>query len=182
MAAPDASRPDDRGTVRLARLLLLLTEAPSQPYSKPASLERIGIYDFFADSPLLLFLEDSDEHRTLLRAGFDPRSLSYHSSSQRFTNRRARTQHDLARLLSLGLCNASRDGTKVVYSTTDLGTSTAGHLTSAYADAYRLSARLVARELNRLSDTKLRGRVAELTEARPFVIDLYAESSAGGAS
>lgn len=177
MDRSDLTRPDDQGTVRLARLLLLMTEAPTQPYRKPADIDRIGTYDFFADNPLLLFAEETEPHRQLLRAGFDPRSLSYHSSSQRFVNRRARMQHDLARLVSLALCTTAREGSRVTYTITDKGTEISRHFASSYADAYRMSARLVARTLNRLSDTKLREYVANVIEARPFVIDLYAETS-----
>jgi DNA-binding transcriptional ArsR family regulator len=180
MAEPEtaragAIRPDDLLYSRLARLVLLLAEAPSQPYRKPADIERLGTYDFFADNPHLLFDEDSEERRALLIAGFDPRTLSYHSSSQRFTNRRARMQHDLAQLLSRGVITARPDANRVVYSLTDTGEHLAAQFESGYADAYRTSARLVANALNRLSDSRLRTRVAAVLEARPFVIDLYAE-------
>jgi DNA-binding transcriptional ArsR family regulator len=180
MAEPEAvraaaTRPDDLLYGRLARLVLLLAEAPSQPYRKPADIERLGTYDFFSDNPHLLFDEDSEERRALLIAGFDPRTLSYHSSSQRFTNRRGRMQHDLAQLLARGLICARPDANRVVYSLTDAGEHLAAQFESAYADAYRTSARLVANALNRLSDSRLRTRVAAVLEARPFVIDLYAE-------
>jgi len=172
----DAPRPDDLLRVRLARMVLLMAEAPSQPNRKPADIERLGAYDFFADNPMLLFDEDSRQRRDLLIAGFDPRSFSYHSSSQRFTNRRARMQHDLAHLLARGVIAAQRDGTRVVFVLTDRGTALASQFVSSYADAYRVSARLVARELNRSSDTNLRERIAQVVEARPFVIDLYSET------
>ena len=180
MAEPETvraltTRPDDLLYGRLARLVLLLAEAPSQPYRKPADIERLGTYDFFADNPHLLFGGDPEARRALLIAGFEPRTLSYHSSSQRFTNRRARMQHDLAQLLSRGLISARPDANRVVYSLTDTGEDLAAQFESAYADAYRTSARLVANTLNRLSDSRLRTRVAALLEARPFVIDLYAE-------
>ncbi len=168
-------RPDTLLYARLARLLLLLAEAPSQPRRKPADIERLGIYDFFADNPMLLFGPGSEERRTLMLAGFDPISLSYHSSSQRFANRRSRVQHDLSHLLARDLVIASPDGSHVVYALTDRGTELTARFDSSYADGYRTSARLVARELNRRSATALRALVQELLEARPFIIDLYAE-------
>jgi hypothetical protein len=172
---PAVVRPDDLLFPRLGRLVLLLAEAPSQPYRKPADIERIGAYDFFADNPLLLFSEERDERRALLLAGFDPSTFSYHSSSQRFANRRARVQHDLAHMLALGLVEPTVDASRVVYRLTDPGEALAVRFSSSYADGYRVSARLVVRELNRLSDRRLRDRITQVLEARPFVIDLYRE-------
>lgn len=168
-------RPDDVLQARLGRLTLLLAEAPKIPYRKPADIERIGVYDFFADNPLLLFGEDRVERRAVMLAGFDPNTFSYHSSSQRFANRRARMQHDLAHLLAFSLVAPSVDASRVVYGLTDAGEELAARFSSSYADAYRISARLIVRELNQLGDRKLRDRVTQVLEARPFVIDLYRE-------
>jgi hypothetical protein len=173
--APAMVRPDQLLYTRLGRLVLLLAEAPTQPYRKPADIERIGAYDFFADNPLLLFPEERDERKVLLLAGFDPDTFSYHSSSQRFANRRARMQHDLAHMLALGLVEPTVDASRVVYRLTGAGDALAVEFSSSYADGYRVSARLVVRELNRLSDRRLRDRITEVLEARPFVIDLYRE-------
>lgn len=169
-------RPDDLLHARLGRLILLLSEAPSQPHRKPADVERISTYDFFADNPMLLFGDEDPERQELIIAGFDPRTFSYHSSSQRFTSRRSRIKHDLAHLLALGLLSARPEGSKVAYALTDQGHELAARFSSSYADGYRASARIVARALNRLADTRLRERVAEVLEARPFVIDLYTET------
>ncbi len=136
----------------------------------------MSTYDFFADNPLLLFDEDSAERRTLLLAGFDPRSLSYHSSSQRFTSRRARIQHDLAHLLAYGLVEVDTQSSRVVYALTPGGHKLAAQFTSSYSDGYRTSAGLVARALNRMSDSALRSRTSLLLEAQPFVIDLYSDA------
>ena len=168
-----ARRPDDLRYARLGRLVLLLAEAPTQPQRKPADVERIGTYDFFADNPHLLFGAESDERRALLLAGFDPATLSYHSSSQRFTNRRERMQHDLAHLLARDLIDARPDGSRVVYSLTERGEQLARKFESSYADGYRTSARLVAKVLNRLSDRALRTRVSEVLKADAFMVDLY---------
>ncbi len=174
MASEDrARRPDDLLYARLARLVLLLAEAPTQPYRKPADVERIGTYDFFADNPYLLFGSESKQRRVLLLAGFDPMTLSYHSSSQRFTSRRERMQHDLAQLLARGVIDAAADGSRVVYSLTELGEELAGQLESSYADGYRTSARLVANALNRLGDRALRKRVTDVLRADEFMIDIY---------
>jgi hypothetical protein len=175
-------RPETLLQARLARLMLLLAEAPSQPRRKPADIERLGIYDFFADNPMLLFGPGSDERRTLMLAGFDPDSLSYHSSSQRFTNRRSRMQHDLSHLLARDLVTATADGSHVVYALTDRGRELTARFNSSYADGYRTSARLVTRELNRRSATALRALVQELLEAKPFIIDLYAEPADSASS
>jgi hypothetical protein len=174
----DAPRPDDLLHVRLARLVLLLSAGPGQPRKKPWDVERLGTYDFFADNPLLLFDEESNERRELLLAGFDPRTFSYHSASQRFTNRRGRIQHDLAHLLARGVVSVATEGSRVVYRLTASGTALAERFASSYADGYRTSARLVARELNRLADGALRDRAADVLQARPFVIDLYTDSNA----
>lgn len=168
-----ARRPDDLLYARLARLVLLLAEAPSQPYRKPADVERIGTYDFFADNPHLLFGADAEQRRALLLAGFDPTTLSYHSSSQRFTNRRERIQHDLSHLMARGLIDANAEGSRVVYSLSDRGHELVNQFESSYADGYRTSARLVANALNRLSDRALRTRVADVLQADAFVIDIY---------
>jgi DNA-binding transcriptional ArsR family regulator len=173
---PSLFRPDDLAHARLARLLLLLREAPTQPRRKPADMDRIGTYDFFADNPLLLFSNDDPVHRELILAGFDPRTFSYHSSSQRFANRRARIQHDLAQLLATGLIEARPEGSRVVYELTETGRELSERFSSSYADSYRTSARRVARALNRLSDLRLRERVAEAMAHEPFMIDLYTET------
>ncbi len=173
----DAPRPDDLLHVRLARLVLLLSAGPGQPKKKPWDVERLGTYDFFADNPLLLFDEESDARRELLLAGFDPRTFSYHSASQRFTNRRARIQHDLAHLMARGVVEVAAEGSRVVYALTSSGAGLAERFASSYADGYRASARLVARELNRFADGALREHVAGVLEARPFVIDLYTDST-----
>ncbi|WP_338069306.1 hypothetical protein, partial [Streptomyces antimycoticus] len=86
--------PEDEVTFRLAQLLLLL-DAVAEQDVKGASLERIGYYDFLSANPFLVVDSDGREGNMLRLAGFDPRVLSYASSSQRFTSRRERIQHDL---------------------------------------------------------------------------------------
>ena len=171
-----APRPDDLLHARLARLVLLLAEGPGQPYAKPWDVERLSTYDFLLGQPVAALGEEAPERRALVLARFDPRTFSYHSSSQRFTNRRRRIQHDLAHLLARGVVDASADANRVVYSLTPAGTRLAARFSSTYADSYRASARLVSRALNRLADKALRDRVAELLEAKSFVLDVYGET------
>lgn len=173
---PVPARPDDDLAVRMGRVLLLLAEAPGQPRRRPADLERITAYDFFADSPFLLFDEHEAEWNDLLVAGFDPSSLSYHSSSQRLANRRAVVPHDMAHLLARGLCTAARDGAKVVYSIAEKGQAVADTFSSGYANAYCRSVRLVAKRLNQLADGALREEIERRVEAHDFLIDLYGQT------
>jgi len=136
-------------------------------------IERISLYDFFADNPFLVFGRDTEQHETLVLAGFDSRNLSYQSSAQRFSSRRERLQHDLAVLLAYGLVSAGAEARRVAYRLTDAGRQHAQELRSLYAQAYRRSAELVARELNRLSDRALQERTREWLRADELLIDLF---------
>jgi hypothetical protein len=165
-------RPEDLTVTRLARLTLLLAAAPGQPQPKPLDVERLATYDFFADNPLLVFAPGTPERTSALLAGFEPQSLSYSSASQRFTNRRARLQNDLALLLARGLVRAKTEGKRVVYELTDTGHTLAGEFSSVYAQGYRVSARLIARALNRLGSHALRDRTTIMLHAEAFLVDL----------
>lgn len=175
-------RPDDLLAFRLGRLLLLLDTLPGLPSAKPMDVERISLYDFFADNPFLIFARDSVEHETLVLAGFDSRNLSYQSSAQRFSSRRERLQHDLATLLAYGLTVAQADQRRVAYALTDLGREQARALRSLYAQSYRRSAELVGRRLNRLSDRALQEQTRQWLKADELLIDLFEQVplSAGG--
>lgn len=166
-------RPDDLLSFRLGRLLLLLDTVPGLPSPKPMDIERISFYDFFADNPFLVFGRDTDQHETLVLAGFDSRSLSYQSSAQRFSSRRERLQHDLAALLAYGLVSARAEARRVAYGLTESGRQRARELRSLYAQAYRRSADLVIRELNRLSDRALQQRTRVWLQADDLLIDLF---------
>lgn len=171
--SPERIRPDELTWARLGRLVLLLTEIPKAPGRKPIDVDRIGTYDFFTDSPFLLFDEDTKEHRLLLLAGFDPVTYSYSSSSQRFANRRSRIQSDLAQLVARELIEPQLDGSRVTYRLTERGSGLAEEFKASYAESYRQSAALVARALNRLSDRGLREKITAVLASPPFVIDLY---------
>jgi hypothetical protein len=172
---PDAVplRPDDLLAFRLGRLILLLDTVPGLPSPKPMDVERISFYDFFADNPFLIFGRDTSEHEALVLAGFDSRNLSYQSSAQRFSSRRERLQHDLASLIAYGLATAATDARRVVYSLTATGSEYATTLRSLYAQAYRSSAALVGRALNRLSDRALQQETRTWLRADELLIDLF---------
>lgn len=166
-------RPDDLLEFRLGRLLILLDSLPDLSSAKPLHLERLGYYDFFTDSPFLVLESDDPLRRRLLLEGFSERSLSYHSSAQRFTNRRARLRHDLALLTSRMLVGVATEGRHITFSLTDEGREAAGHLKTLYADAFRASAEVVVRKLNRLSDKALGERARDWLRAEPFLVDIY---------
>ena len=172
---PDALplRPDDLLAFRLGRLVLLLSVVPELATSKPMDVERISLYDFFADNPFLIFGRQTAEHETLVLAGFDSRNLSYQSSAQRFSSRRERLQHDLAVLIAFGLVRATTNAGRVTYALTDAGSEHAASFRSLYAQAYRSSAALVGRELNRLSDRALQLQTRQWLRADELLIDLF---------
>jgi hypothetical protein len=124
----------------------------------------------------LIFGRETAEHETLVLAGFDSRNLSYQSSAQRFSSRRERLQHDLAMLVAYGLAAAATNARRVVYALTDAGTQHAASLRSLYAQAYRSSATLVGRELNRLSDRALQLQTRQWLRADELLIDLFEPS------
>jgi hypothetical protein len=173
-------RPDDLLAFRLGRLLLLLDVVPALPSPKPMDIERISLYDFFADNPFLVFGRDSTQHRALVHAGFDSRNLSYQSSAQRSSSRRERLQRDLAMLVAYGLVRAEPQARRVAYRLNDAGSNRAGQLRSLYAQAYRRSAEIIGHELNRLSDRALQEQTRQWLQADELLIDLF-ESSAAGA-
>lgn len=166
-------RPDDLLAFRLGRLLLLLDTVPGLPSPKPMDIERISLYDFFSDNPFLVFGHQTKQHRILVLAGFDSRSLSYQSSAQRFSSRRERLQHDLAILVSYGLMRAEPEARRVAYKLTASGSTRAAELRSLYAQSYRRSAELIARELNRLSDRALQQQTRRWLQADELLVDLF---------
>ena len=172
---PDAIplRPDDLLSFRLGRLILLLDTVPGLPSPKPMDVERISLYDFFADNPFLIFGRGSPEHESLVLAGFDSRNLSYQSSAQRFSSRRERLQHDLAMLIAYGLACASSEARRVVYALTAGGRERASLFRSLYAHSYRSSAALVGRALNGLSDRALQQQTREWLRADELLVDLF---------
>jgi hypothetical protein len=165
-------RPEDLTEFRLGRLLLLLEEI-ERAGRKHLDIERLGIYEFFAAQPLLVFENESPERRELVLAGFDSRSLSYQSASARFTNRRARLQHDLSFLIAHDLADVANEEGKIVYLLTEQGRETAGSFTAFYAETFRVGARLVSKRFNSLTDQRLRRDADQWLRAESLLIDLY---------
>jgi hypothetical protein len=152
--------PEDEVPFRLAQLLLLL-DAVGDTNAGGASLERIGYYDFLSANPFLVIPAEGREASILRLAGFDPQVLAYASSSQRFTSRRERIQHDLALLVAYGCCQVhNRDGA-LAYSITPAGQELGREFTATYATSFRTAAGLVVRRLRKLSDKGLREQTAQ---------------------
>ncbi|MGW9432228.1 ABC-three component system middle component 2 [Streptomyces decoyicus] len=147
--------PEDEVQFRLAQLLLLL-EALSGQDLPGATLERIGYYDFLSANPFLVVDAGSREASLLRLAGFDPRTLSYASSGQRFTGRRERIQHDLSLLAAHGCCSAAAEQGSLLYRITDHGRHLSSQLTTTYATSFSTAAGIVVGKLKRMSDARLR--------------------------
>ena len=136
-------------------------------------IDRLGYYEFFAANPFLVVEPRSADGRRLLAAGFEFLNLDYQSSSQRFTNRRARLQRDLATLTSLGLVDVEAIDGRVGYRATDGGMAAGAALHAMYALAYRTSAEIIIQRLRRLSDARLRADAAAWLKADALLIGLY---------
>lgn len=154
LAAPISWQPEDHDVFRLAQLVLLLSVAAE--LEKPiATVDRLGYYDFFSASPFVVLggrtQSDADERLALKLAGFVERQLSYASTGQRWVSRRRRLQHDLAQLMSYNLMTLQNGA----FDLTPSGQTLATQLSTIYADAYRVSARVIIRRLSRLSDRAL---------------------------
>lgn len=171
LMAPVPQSPENHATFRLAQMLLLLDVARTS--GRPiSSVDRLGYYDFLADSPFIVVdgngPRDVEDRLALVLAGFTPTQLSYASSGQRFASRRRRLQHDLARLFSYGLVDLHGVG----YQVTQAGTELAGRLNSVYADAYRVSASIVLRRLSTMSNKALERSVNSWLGESWLLIDL----------
>ncbi|MCX4587044.1 ABC-three component system middle component 2 [Streptomyces sp. NBC_01481] len=151
--------PEDEMPFRLAQLLLLLDAVAGQD-ANGASLERIGYYDFLSANPFLVVPSEGREASLLRLAGFDPQVLAYASSSQRFTSRRERIQHDLALLVAYGCCQVHNHKGSLAYSITVAGHELGGQFTATYATSFSTAAGIVVRRLRRLSDRGLREQTA----------------------
>lgn len=163
--------PERNETFRLARLLLLLDVA-RQHGRQVASIDRLAYYEFFADNPFIVIDGDKPRDRadraTVELAGFSRIQLGYASSGQRFLSRRRRLQHDLARLVALGLVTLSGTG----YTVTEQGQALAGEFRSIYSDSYRLSAEIILRRLVGLSGKALDAKAEEWLGHSWLLVDL----------
>lgn len=170
------SVPEDDTVFRLAQLVLLL-DSPVVRKVGGLSLERLSYYDFLTANPLLMITDENDNDRNrLIMCGFDGHALSYASPTQRFTSRRERLQHDLARLVAYDLVAVVADGT-IKYVITLAGQSIATQFSAMYSRAYRVSAEIVVKRLAKLSDRRLRELAREWIaisphSSRPEVADL----------
>jgi hypothetical protein len=152
--------PEDDPVFRQARLILLLA-ATSEVTAEGLDAERLGIYDFLAEHPLLLARDEADPDRLpLLLAGFDDRATSYASAPQRFVSRQLNLPRDIETLVAAGLVEVSMDG-RIRYRLTDAGRTLAGQFTARYSQAYTAAARIVLRRVRRLSGRKLRENMRE---------------------
>lgn len=167
------SRPENFLEFRLGRLLILLDALPQRTALKPLHIERLGYYDFFSDNPFLIIDREDPDRIKLLLAGFSQRTLSYNSSAQRFTNRRARLKHDLALLVAKDLVDVSAEGRHITFSSSARSREVADAFTSLYADSFRTAAQIVIRHLNRLSDKAIGESARKWLRAEPFLIDIY---------
>ncbi|HKT02965.1 MAG TPA: hypothetical protein VJT31_25825 [Rugosimonospora sp.] len=148
-------RPDDTAQFRHARLVLLLLVVAEWDHGG-VDAERLAIYDFLAEHPLLLARRGDDPDRFALRlAGFDDRALAYASPAQRFTAARLCLARDLAALIGQGLVRVTAAG-RVRYRLTPEGVAVANQFNSTYAHAYMTAGRIVVRRVRRLSGRGLR--------------------------
>ena len=146
----------DRDPVFRAAQLMLLLNVLAQTQPGGADIERLAVFDFLAEHPLLLARQEDDPDRVRLRlAGFDDAALSYASAVQRFVGRRLRLPADLAWLIARGLASVSAEG-RVRYRITDAERRLAGSFRSMYAAAYTDAAWIVVGRLGRASDRRLR--------------------------
>jgi hypothetical protein len=155
-----AFRPEDDPVFRMSQLLLLLDELSP----KSATLDRLTYYDFFSESPYLLFDEGAPERATLRLAGFESGALSYLSPAQRFVTRQERVSGDLAALVAYRLTDVRISDRSAEYSITARGSAISRGLTAMYADSYRTSAQLVLKRLQRLSNTRLHSEARGLVD------------------
>ncbi|GAA3389001.1 ABC-three component system middle component 2 [Streptomyces roseoviridis] len=151
--------PEDEVPFRLAQLLLLLDAVAAQD-ANGATLERLGYYDFLSANPFLVVPSEGRDASLLRLAGFDPQVLAYASSSQRFTSRRERIQHDLALLVAYGCCKVRTRNGSLTYSITEAGQELGGQFTATYATSFAAAADIVVRQLRKLSDKRLREQTA----------------------
>lgn len=164
--------PETLGQFRAGQLLLLLAVL-KEDGARPIGIDRLGYCEFFAANPFLVVEPRSPDGRRLLAAGFEYLNLDYQSSSQRYTNRRARLQRDLATLTSLGLVAVQGVDGRVGYEASEEGVSAAASLRATYALAYRTSAGIVIGRLKRLSDSRLRDDAARWLKADALLVDIY---------
>lgn len=163
-------RPDSMRAFRCAQLLLVLEI--NNDSSPALDLERLGAVEFLAANPFLVIDDGSPDATRLILAGFSPKPLTYAAPGQRFATRRSRLLSDLASMVSMGLVAIEVGQAARRIRATPFGLERATHLTSTYADAFRLSAEIAGRAVRKLSDAQLRKKLEAWLRADPTMYDL----------
>jgi hypothetical protein len=165
---------EDEDLFNSARLLLLFKVLDKMDVRKGINIERIGYFDFFSAQPFLIFREDDEDTRLdLIYYGFESKTISYGSSSQRFENRREKLKQYLAGLIVRDLITIENIDGELVYSITETGKIVADMFNNFYDAAYQKSAKLIIGKLKNMSNKKISANAREWLKAEPFVIDLY---------
>jgi hypothetical protein len=167
-------RPDSWDAFRWAHLLIVLAVFKGAKRRNPLTVPRLTTYDFFAGHPYLVFADsESDEQRQLLLSGFEVGSLVYAAAPQRLSNRRQQMQSDLTALLARTLAGAHTEDGHLAFAITTQGEQIVDAMWSLHAQAVKVSARLVIRHFDRLSDTALRQTAADLSEDNALAVDIF---------
>ena len=164
---PVSVPPETHSAFRRGQLLLLLEQ-----FERPVTVDRLGYLEFFSANPYLVHRADSSERTQLQLAGFNPKALSYQASTERFANRRTRLRSDLGALVAWGLASTTSIDGFVACQLTEIGRTRAASFTSLYADAYRLSVRLIRPKMRGLSSAGLAKLVQQWLRVDEFRVDL----------
>jgi len=164
---------EDNAIFNMGRLLNLFSTFNDIFPEDSLNIDRIAYYDFFASQPFLIFNDDEKTKIELLYSGFEPSTIGYISSSQRFTTRREMSKFYLAGLLMRNLIQVNNVGGRYGYSITNPGKEIASKFKSMYIEAYRRSAILTIKKLHHLNEKKLDQNAKQWLKAEPFMIELY---------
>jgi hypothetical protein len=161
-----------------ARLLLLFSVINSVLGEKGISINRLGYYDFFSAQPFLVFSDYSSTKIDLVLKGFELTTVSYMSSSQRFSNRREKLKYYLSNLLIRALISVQNIDGEILYYITPKGKEIVRYFKSLYSLSYCQSAEIIVKKLSKLNDKKLDNEAKEWLKAKSFMMDLYEFSKA----
>ena len=157
---------------RWANLLLIAEVHGGARRKRLLTLDRIAIYEFFSAHPFLVFGTDTKIGRSLVRAGLEPRSLTYASAPDRLANRRQRVQADISDLIARRLVDLDAIDGRLALSLPDSGREIAGDLCSFHASAIRQSADHVIAKLDKLADRTMHRRAKDWTQHNLLMIDV----------
>lgn len=156
-----------------ARLLLLFNVISSALGGKGTSINRLGYYDFFSAQPFLVFSEYSSTKIDLVLKGFELTTVSYMSSSQRFSNRREKLKYYLSSLLIRDLISIQNVDGEILYYITPRGKDIVNYFKTLYSLSYCQSAEIIVKKLSKLGDKRLDNEAKEWLKAKSFMMDLY---------